>query len=99
MKDQKLISLVKEFSTPLYVYDSNVIQGQVEKLKYSTGGCADIFYSLKANPNIGIAQLILSYGANAEVCSLAEFKTALEAGFQAENIIFVGPCKSDAEIN
>ncbi len=96
MKNQKSILLANTFGTPLYVYDVNVILAQLEKLKHATG--ADIFYSLKTSPNLDTAQCMLSHGAHAEVCSLAELNTALEAGFKSNNIIFVGPYKQNEEL-
>jgi diaminopimelate decarboxylase len=98
MQKINLNSIAKEFGTPVYIYNGDVIVSQLNKLKKLTHDQGEVFYSLKANPNIAIAQLLCLHGANAEVSSLAELEIALAAGFSSHNIIFVGPCKSDEEI-
>ncbi len=93
---QLLYRAAEEFGTPLYVYDQAVIEEKYFLLK---DGCAtDIFYSLKANPNLAIATTLKKCGAGAEVCSETELKSALKAGFTAEQIIFVGPLKKPEDI-
>ena len=43
----------------------------------------EIFYSLKANPNVSVCALLRSLGARAEVSSLVELMTARRAGVDA----------------
>ncbi|HEC91847.1 MAG TPA: diaminopimelate decarboxylase, partial [Candidatus Atribacteria bacterium] len=52
----------------------------------------------KANPNLAICKILFSLGAGAEVSSLGELKTALKVGFEPNNILFVGPGKTEEEI-
>lgn len=59
---------------------------------------ADIFYSLKANPNISVCALLNSFGTGAEVSSYAELATALRAGVHPGDIIFLGPGKDEREL-
>ena len=99
MQDTLIKQAVKEFKTPLYLYDSEKIAHQYLQLRQHLPQDIDIFYSLKANPLIGIAQILKQLGASCEVCSLAELKLALHAGFAAQQIIFVGPGKSNEEIH
>nr|WP_325147992.1 hypothetical protein [Rahnella aceris] len=51
------------------------------------------FYSLKANPNKTLVQLLKREGTGCEVCSLAELETVISQGVPPEDIIFVGPGK------
>jgi diaminopimelate decarboxylase len=54
----------------------------------------EILYSLKANPSLGVCQLIAGRGLGADVVSAGELVTALEAGFPSDRIQVGGPYKS-----
>lgn len=93
-----ITELVERFGTPLYVYDADVIAGQYRGLRESLHPAVEMFYSLKANPNISICALLHSLGARAEVSSLTELVTAQRAGVPADQIMCLGPGKSRTEI-
>lgn len=93
----KATEIVKEYGTPVYVYDGGVAETKYEKLQKALPNF-DIFYSLKANPNMSLCSLFKSFGTRAEVASGGELYKALQAGFQPENIIFVGPAKTREEL-
>lgn len=90
--------LVERYGTPLYAYDGGVITAQYKGLRDRLHPAVEMFYSLKANPNISICALLHSLGARAEVSSLTELVTAQRAGVPAEQIMFLGPGKSHYEI-
>src|SRR3989338_2412686 len=87
-----------EIGTPLFIYDAEVIRQSYEGLKEVLSSQAEIFYSIKANPNMAICAELKACGAGAEICSSAEFQVVLKAGFDPGQIIFVGPAKSDEDI-
>lgn len=90
--------LARQFGTPLYLFDSEVIQRQYQRLSAALGPGAEIFYSLKANGNASIAALLRRCGSCAEVASLGELLLAQTAGFAPENILFSGPGKTVEEL-
>ncbi|WP_336783731.1 diaminopimelate decarboxylase [Paenibacillus illinoisensis] len=90
--------IAERFGTPLYVYDGDVLEQVYQELRGLLTPKVELFYSLKANPNISIVHWLHELGARAEVCSMTELHTALEAGVKPEHIIFLGPGKSAAEI-
>ncbi|UPK44472.1 diaminopimelate decarboxylase [Paenibacillus pabuli] len=90
--------IAEKFGTPLYVYDGDVLQQVYQELRGSLTPHVELFYSLKANPNVSIVHMLQEMGAQAEVCSLTELHTALKAGAAPSSIIFLGPGKSDEEI-
>ncbi|QCW80145.1 diaminopimelate decarboxylase [Streptomyces sp. S6] len=90
--------LTEEFGTPLYLYDGDVLRTQFEGLRTPLHPALEMFFSLKANPNVSVCALLRSLGARAEVSSMAELVTALRAGVPAHDIIFLGPGKSREEI-
>lgn len=93
-----ITELVERFGTPLYVYDGDVIARQYRGLRESLDPRVEMFYSLKANPNISVCALLHSLGARAEVSSLTELVTAQRAGVPADQIMFLGPGKARYEI-
>ena len=91
-------ALAREFGTPLFVYDGDALIERFESLRGRLPGALDLFYSLKANPNVSVCALLNALGAGAEVSSMTELLTARRAGVPANDIIFLGPGKSEAEI-
>lgn len=94
----KITQAAEQFGTPFYCYDSTILQETFQHLRKALPSCIDIFYSIKANPNIAICSELKVLGACAELCSYYEILAAIKAGFDPKNIIFVGPAKSDREI-
>jgi diaminopimelate decarboxylase len=90
--------IAAHFGTPVFVYDADTIAQNYHRLRTAVHQQADVFYSLKANPNVSVAGYLKQLGAGAEVSSLTELETAVQAGFDPRNIIFVGPVKTNADI-
>lgn len=93
-----LKEITKRHKTPFYLYSGKLIENKYLEVKEKFPDF-DIFYSFKANPNLRICKLLCDLGAGAEVSSINELKLALKIGFDRDNIIFVGPGKSDEEIS
>lgn len=98
MDDKILQALAGKFGTPLYAYDASKIIYQYELLKKSLPQEFGVFYSMKANPLLGLCQLFKKLGSKIEVASSGELNTALAAGFTPENIIFTSPGKTFEEL-
>ncbi|GHJ48858.1 diaminopimelate decarboxylase [Catellatospora sp. TT07R-123] len=90
--------LADRFGTPLYVYDGGTLVRSLAELTGALHPAMEVFYSLKANPNISVLSLLAAHGARAEVSSLVELRTALAAGVDPADIIFLGPGKTAYEL-
>lgn len=90
--------LVARFGSPLFVYDGDVITRRFRQLREGLPPYVEIFYSLKANPNVSVTAHLGRLGAGAEVSSLTELQTAKWAGVPPSRVIFLGPGKSEAEL-
>lgn len=90
--------IAADTGTPLFVYDAALLRRSYRRLAAAVNGFADIYYSLKANPNPHIARLFVSEGAGLEIASAAEYERARAAGCEAEHIVFAGPGKTEAEL-
>ncbi len=96
--EQAVIKAAKRFGTPFYFYDAETLKSNYLNLRQALPEAVDVFYSTKANPAISISAQLRAFGACAELCSYYEILAAIKAGFDPQNIIFVGPAKSDKEI-
>ncbi|HWR17293.1 MAG TPA: diaminopimelate decarboxylase [Terriglobales bacterium] len=90
--------LVRIYGTPLFVYDTSVLQRKLTALRSALGTRFSIHYSVKANPNLHLLKFFLENGCGLEIASLGELHQALSAGCPAHKIIFAGPGKTEAEL-
>jgi diaminopimelate decarboxylase len=89
--------IAREYGTPFYLYHGEMISERVRRVRDALG--AEVSYSVKANPSLGVCQLIAGAGqAGAEVASSGELTLARAAGFEPEDIVFAGPGKTDDEL-
>lgn len=83
---------------PFFIYDLEKIKEKFEKLRKALPENFQIYYSMKANPNINIVKFLYTLGCGIEIASGGELKTAVSVGVAPEKIIFAGPGKSNEEI-
>jgi diaminopimelate decarboxylase len=89
--------IAEEHGTPFYLYHGEMIVERVRRVREAVG--TEVAFSLKANPNLAVCQLIASQReAGAEVASSGELVVARAAGFEPEDIVFAGPAKTDEEL-
>lgn len=98
MTDSELLMMAKEFGTPLYVYNTESIQTQFQKLKQGFKKPTRFFYACKALSNINILKYINQLGAGLDCVSINEVQLGIKAGFEPRNILFTPNCIDLAEI-
>lgn len=95
------VRLGEDFGTPLFVYDVSYMREQARAFKnalHENGMRAQVSYASKAFSCVAMIQLMQQEGLNLDVVSGGELYTALEAGFEPQNIHFHGNNKSPEEI-
>lgn len=87
---QQLENLAKEFGAPLYVYDSEIIKTQYNKLlkAFKSVKKVKLNYACKANTNLSILKYLKSLGSGLDTVSIQEVQLGLRAGFEPKEIIF-----------
>src|SRR5271167_39606 len=90
--------LAGEFGTPLFAYDEAVMQRKWNLLRATFPPRFEIYYSVKANPNLNILAFFLAQGAGLEIASAGELYQAREAGCTADRVLFAGPGKTPDEL-
>lgn len=89
IQDVDLLTLTKEYGTPLYVYDAEKIVHQLKTLKTAfSGSDVKIKYAAKALTNLSVLKLLRMYGSDVDVVSIEEAQLALRAGFKPNQIMF-----------
>jgi diaminopimelate decarboxylase len=96
--DLPVTELVERYGEPLYIYDVEVMENQCKKLRSALPDRFEIFYSMKANPNVSVVAALSPWVNGLEVSSMRELYVGLFAGFSPDRIIFVGPSKSEDEL-
>ena len=90
--------LEKKDYLPFYVYDYDIIKGQILKLKNNLPKNVELFYSAKANPNLAILKIMNNFNLGLEIISLGELSVAKKANFRSKKIFFAGSTKRNQEL-
>lgn len=96
-----VLDLAKEFKTPLYVVDEQLLRDTCRTYKdnfVSDEINTEVIYASKAFQNIGMCKLINEEGLSLDVVSGGELYTALKADFPASKIYFHGNNKTNEEL-
>ncbi|WFO18213.1 diaminopimelate decarboxylase [Cellulophaga baltica 4] len=90
MTNHDLLNIAKTYGDPVYVYDSEKIITQFNRLTNAFSGVKKLKlnYAAKALSNITILKLMNSLGSGLDTVSIQEVQLGLLAGFKPENIIF-----------
>lgn len=90
--------IVREVGTPVFVYDSSVLETKLRLLRAALPSRFQISFSVKANPAQEILKFFVARGCGLEIASGGELQQALAAGCSPDRIIFAGPGKTLEEL-
>ncbi|MCH8555679.1 MAG: diaminopimelate decarboxylase [Schleiferiaceae bacterium] len=93
------IQLCEKYDTPLFVYDTAIMERQYKRLlKAFEGSKVQFNYACKALTNINVLKFFKKLGSGLDTVSIQEVALGLKAGFAPEQIIFTPNCVSFEEI-
>jgi diaminopimelate decarboxylase len=98
LADASPAALAREFGTPLYVYDLDLIVRRVDALGAVLPSGFGLAFAVKANPALGVLAHIAGCGIGADIASGGELETVLRAGFAPVAVVMTGPGKRDEEL-
>lgn len=90
--------LVKQFGSPLYVYDQSVLSARCADMKkfakelmkgLPSGISVSMHYSTKANSNPAILSEVQKHGLNVDCMSPFEFEIDKRSGFTSDRMLYV----------
>ena len=97
------VELAKEFGTPLYVLDENLVRKNCRVYKNAIdkyyGGNGLVLYANKALCTVHTCKVAVSEGLGMDVVSGGELYTAIKAQVPMDKIYFHGNNKTDDELN
>lgn len=100
MQKEELLNAVKDRPTPFYYYDMSLLRSTLSLAKKEADKYGYILhYALKANFDQRVMETVSKAGFGVDCVSGKEVELAVENGFSADEVVFAGVGKSDAEIN
>ena len=100
LAENMLVSdLAAQYGTPLYVYSRKAFEDHY--LAYSealAGKDALVCYAIKANSNLAVLNVLAKLGAGFDIVSRGELERVLQAGGDADKVVFSGVAKTADEM-
>ncbi len=94
-----LVALAQAVGTPTYVYSHATLSRHYRVMDEALGGVDHLIcYSVKANSNLAVLQLLASLGSGFDIVSVGELRRVLAAGGDPAKVVFSGVGKRDDEI-
>jgi diaminopimelate decarboxylase len=94
-----LARIAEEVGTPVYVYSTATIERHYRVFDEALSGLDHLIcYSVKANSNLSVLQLLFRLGAGADIVSGGELTRVLRAGGDPKKVVFSGVGKTEGEM-
>lgn len=90
-EDVSLESIAKDYGTPCYVYSRATLERHYHAFDDAFGEQPHmICYSVKANSNIGVLNVLARLGSGFDIVSVGELERVLKAGGDPKKVVFSG---------
>ncbi|WP_394346594.1 diaminopimelate decarboxylase [Winogradskyella aurantia] len=88
--ETQLLQIAEEFGSPVYVYNSEKIIHQYNRLTEAFNSVENLKlnYAVKALSNISVLKLFKTLGSGLDTVSIQEVQLGLRAGFEPQDIIY-----------
>lgn len=97
--DKSPNELIKEYGSPLYVYNEAVLRGRCREMKnFIKYKNFSVSFSAKANSNIHLLKIVREEGLNVDAMSEGEIYVQLKAGFDPKQIFYIPNNVSENEL-
>jgi diaminopimelate decarboxylase len=92
-------AIAERYGTPCYVYSRAALEAHWRAFDEALAGLEHrICYSVKANSNLGVLDVLARLGSGFDIVSVGELERVLAAGGDAGKIVFSGVGKAEAEM-
>ncbi|KGL63566.1 diaminopimelate decarboxylase [Polaribacter sp. Hel1_85] len=100
MENTQLVELANKYGSPLYVYDTDKIESQYNRLTnaFSSVKNLKLNYAVKALSNVNILKFFKNLGSGLDTVSFQEVQLCLTTGIEPQNIIYTPNGVSLSEI-
>ncbi|GMQ76055.1 MAG: diaminopimelate decarboxylase [Gammaproteobacteria bacterium] len=94
-----LTAIAERYGTPCYVYSRAALEAHWRAFDDALAGLEHrICYSVKANSNLGVLDVLARLGSGFDIVSVGELERVLAAGGDAAKVVFSGVGKREAEM-
>jgi diaminopimelate decarboxylase len=94
-----LATIAERYGTPCYVYSRAALEANWRAFDDALAGLEHrICYSVKANSNIGVLDVLARLGSGFDIVSVGELERVLAAGGDPAKVVFSGVGKAEAEM-
>lgn len=94
-----LTAIAERYGTPCYVYSRAALETSWQAFDNALAGLEHrICYSVKANSNLGVLDVLARLGSGFDIVSVGELERVLAAGGDAAKVVFSGVGKAEAEM-
>jgi diaminopimelate decarboxylase len=90
--------LARAYGTPYFLYDADEIHRRIKTVRQALSGMVDVFYAVKAKPNLELLRAVAGTADGLDISSGGELAQALLAGFDPATLSFAGPAKTTLEL-
>ncbi|CAG0966584.1 partial diaminopimelate decarboxylase, partial [Burkholderiales bacterium] len=98
-EDVPLSRIAQAYGTPTYVYSRAAILANLAAYQRAFAGVPHLLcYSVKANSNLAVLNLLARHGAGFDIVSGGELARVLAAGGEPRKVLFSGVGKSEGEL-
>jgi diaminopimelate decarboxylase len=98
-EDVSLEKIADELGTPTYVYSHATLTRHYKVFDDALAGIEHLIcFSVKANSNLAVLNLLFGLGAGADIVSGGELVRVLKAGGDPKKVVFSGVGKTEAEM-
>ncbi len=91
-------ALALAHGTPFFFFDADVVAGRIRAVRQAMHGMAQIYYAVKANPNLGLLRAVQPVADGVDISSGGELLQAQLAGYDPAMMSFAGPAKTETEL-
>ncbi|WP_094751304.1 diaminopimelate decarboxylase [Psychromonas sp. CD1] len=100
VEDIAIEDIIKKAGTPAYVYSRATIERHWKGLDKAANTYPHLIcYSVKANPNLGVLNIMARLGSGFDIVSAGELLRVIQAGGNPKKVVFSGVGKTDVEIS
>jgi diaminopimelate decarboxylase len=92
-------AIVKQHGSPCYIYSRATLKRHWNAFNNAFGSHAHLIcYAVKANSNLGVLNVLARLGSGFDIVSIGELERVLQAGGDANKVVFSGVGKREDEI-
>lgn len=95
---EQLHDLAERYGTPYFLYDADEIAARIEAIRVALARQVEVFYAVKANPNLELLRAVRGVADGLDISSAGELTQACLAGYEMQNVSFAGPAKTKDEL-